>query len=79
MNLKPADFFTSNPALDVPPSGNEESVLVPCCDLREKTNGADQPTSDESVQNDPLSHAQGPGKDIDARAVGATVEGQASK
>lgn len=43
MMLKPVDFFTSNPAIDVPSSKNEASVLVGCCKPQENgthsTNG----------------------------------------
>ncbi|KAL7621010.1 hypothetical protein AAE478_008322 [Parahypoxylon ruwenzoriense] len=38
LHLRPADFFTSNPALDVPSTRNESSVLVSCCD--DGANGA---------------------------------------
>ncbi|PNH38121.1 hypothetical protein VD0004_g8694 [Verticillium dahliae] len=31
LNLRPADFFTSNPALDVPTTRNQTSVTVGCC------------------------------------------------
>ncbi len=31
IHLRPADFFTSNPALDVPSTRNQSSVLVQCC------------------------------------------------
>ncbi|KAI1366672.1 copper amine oxidase [Xylaria arbuscula] len=30
-HIRPADFFTSNPALDMPGSANKTSVIVPCC------------------------------------------------
>lgn len=36
LKLKPVDFFTSNPALDMPSNRNNTSVLVGCC---EKPNG----------------------------------------
>ena len=36
LKLKPADFFTCNPALDMPTNRNNASVLVGCC---EKPNG----------------------------------------
>lgn len=32
LKLKPADFFTSNPALDMPTDRNNASVLVGCCE-----------------------------------------------
>ncbi|KAJ6446909.1 primary-amine oxidase [Purpureocillium lavendulum] len=31
IHLRPADFFVRNPALDVPSTRNQSSVLVPCC------------------------------------------------
>lgn len=31
MHLRPADYFTANPALDVPTKKNETSVLAACC------------------------------------------------
>jgi primary-amine oxidase len=49
VHLRPADFFTSNPAIDVPGTKNESSVLAPgsqsCCE-----NG--------DVQQAPSSHLQ---------------------
>ncbi|RYP22164.1 hypothetical protein DL765_001812 [Monosporascus sp. GIB2] len=62
-HIKPADFFTSNPALDVPGRKNDASVLVSCCsepasDVSVCTN------ADDSVQQDPVSHLQGTGPDI---------------
>ncbi|SPO00202.1 related to peroxisomal amine oxidase (copper-containing) [Cephalotrichum gorgonifer] len=38
MRLRPADFFTSNPALDMPSGRNGASVLVGCCEAK-KPNG----------------------------------------
>lgn len=32
LKLKPADFFTSNPALNMPTDRNNASVLVGCCE-----------------------------------------------
>ncbi|RYP90898.1 hypothetical protein DL770_002975 [Monosporascus sp. CRB-9-2] len=59
-HIKPADFFTSNPALDVPGKKNDASVLVSCCgepasDVSACANG------DDSVQQNPVSHLQGTG------------------
>ncbi|KAH7316696.1 copper amine oxidase [Stachybotrys elegans] len=65
MHLRPADFFTFNPALDVPSTKNAASVLVPCC-----SNGE---ASKATEQDKPLSHLQGSGKEIDAQAAGASV------
>ncbi len=39
MHLRPADFFTANPALDVPTKKNDSSVLVACCG-GDEANGA---------------------------------------
>lgn len=74
MHLRPADFFTSNPALDVPSNRNEASVLVPCCG----TKPADSAPAEngKSVQDEPATHLQGSGPDIDAAKAGAHVEGK---
>lgn len=50
VHLRPADFFTSNPAIDVPSSKNESSVLAP---------GSDSCCKSGDVQQDPASHLQG--------------------
>ncbi|KAI1140636.1 copper amine oxidase 1 [Hypoxylon sp. FL0543] len=83
-HLRPADFFTSNPALDVPSTRNESSVLVPCCDVADKVNGAgvngtqlsstccsSAPSlrTDSTVQNNPLSHLQGTGPDVHPKQI----------
>jgi hypothetical protein len=56
IQLRPADFFTTNPALDVPDMKNDASILAPesesCCE-----NG--------SIQQDPPTHLQGTGPDLD--------------
>ncbi|CCF46711.1 hypothetical protein CH063_15381 [Colletotrichum higginsianum] len=79
MNIRPADFFTANPALDVPSTRNTASVIVPCCG-QQKTdsgNGADGDDGDgQRVQRAALTHLQGPGPDIPAREAGAHVEGR---
>lgn len=77
LHLRPADFFTSNPALDVPSKRNEASVLVPCCGLKDQETAAsgDKRTS---VQDEPQTHLQGGGPDIDAETAGAHVEGKQS-
>lgn len=59
MHLRPADFFTSNPALDVPSTKNSASVLVPCCG---------------TAQQDPLTHKQGSAPEIDAKEAGIKVD-----
>ncbi|KAI1436945.1 copper amine oxidase 1 [Xylaria sp. CBS 124048] len=40
-HIRPADFFTSNPALDMPTRKNESSVLVSCCDKKSCAKDAD--------------------------------------
>ncbi|OLN96628.1 Copper amine oxidase 1-like protein 2 [Colletotrichum chlorophyti] len=70
LNIRPADFFTSNPALDMPSSKNEASVIVPCCDG--KTNGVRG--RDESVQKAALTHLQGTGPDVTVEEAGAHTE-----
>ena len=58
IHLRPADFFTCNPAIDVPGTKNESSILAPeqsCCAGRE-------------VQQDPASHMQGTGPDLDPKS-----------
>ncbi|KAF7549763.1 hypothetical protein G7Z17_g6163 [Cylindrodendrum hubeiense] len=69
MHLRPVDFFTANPALDVPSTKNTTSVLLSCCgntDLETKP----------SVQEDPASHLQGSGPDIDAQMAGAKTDAE---
>jgi primary-amine oxidase len=59
-HLRPSDFFTCNPAIDVPGTKNESSVLAPgsqpCC------GGSD-------VQQAPTSHIQASGPDLDPKAA----------
>jgi primary-amine oxidase len=59
IHLRPADFFTSNPAIDVPGTKNESSILAPgeksCC-------------ASGNVQQDPTSHLQGTGPDLDLKS-----------
>ncbi|KAK5991238.1 Copper amine oxidase 1 [Cladobotryum mycophilum] len=70
MHLRPADFFTFNPALDVPPAKNAASVLVSCC------GGS---TKDDTVQENPSTHLQGSGEGVSAEAAGAHVDGSGPK
>ncbi|KAK7915132.1 hypothetical protein PG985_012835 [Apiospora marii] len=67
VHIRPADFFTSNPALDVPSTKNETSVLVSgsssCCDAKDKKATAQQ--------EDPVSHMQGSGPDVKPKDVGS--------
>lgn len=59
IHLRPADFFTANPAIDVPGTKNESSILAPgeqsCC-------------ASGDVQQDPTSHLQGTGPDLDPKS-----------
>ncbi|KAK1958681.1 copper amine oxidase [Colletotrichum sublineola] len=81
MNIRPADFFTANPALDMPGSRNKASVIVPCCEKRDGpengtndtngTNGLER--GNDGVQKAALTHLQGPGPDIPAEEAGAQV------
>lgn len=73
MNFRPADFFTSNPALDVPALKNHSSVVVECCGG--ETQKQSQMTG-APVQENPVVHRQGPGPDIAAAEVGVTVQKQ---
>lgn len=56
MHLRPADFFTTNPALDVPGRRNEASVLVGCCADKTKSQGS---STNEATKVDALNHLQG--------------------
>jgi primary-amine oxidase len=71
LNIRPADFFTSNPALDVPAVKDKSSVIVACCGGEEKKR-SDVP--DASVQQDAVAHRQGPGPDLGAAEAGFTVQ-----
>ncbi|KAH7376964.1 copper amine oxidase [Plectosphaerella cucumerina] len=71
LNIRPADFFTSNPALDVPAAKDKSSVIVACCGGEEKKR-SDVP--DASVQQDAVAHRQGPGPDLGAAEAGFTVQ-----
>lgn len=92
MHLRPADFFTSNPALDVPSTRNDASVLVPCCG--QETGEAETTRADDnqdvksgqygkiritSVQEEPFTHLQSGASDTDAKKAGANVEGSGEK
>ena len=65
IHLRPADFFTRNPALDVPSTRNEASVLVPCCGGNKADVAAEK---SGSVQESPLNHLQGSSKGDEAPA-----------
>ncbi|KAH7037275.1 copper amine oxidase 1 [Microdochium trichocladiopsis] len=63
IHIRPADFFTRNPALDVPANANKTSVLVPCCNRKDSGEEAAATNGDASeggaVQKDPVTHLQG--------------------
>ncbi|KAI0532470.1 copper amine oxidase [Xylaria digitata] len=67
-HIRPADFFTSNPALDMPTRRNETSVLVPCCN---GTVSRDSLRTDSdksgSVQANAVAHLQGASADVDPK------------
>jgi hypothetical protein len=76
-HIRPADFFTKNPALDVPSTKNDASILVssyngtserPKTPKKEAANGVSKP----DAQKDPVAHLQGTGPDIDPQSIGNT-------
>lgn len=69
LHIRPADFFTSNPALDMPTRKNESSVLVSCCDKNKDMDKEDGETKSGSVQASALAHQQG-NADIDPKDLG---------
>ncbi|KAJ2985631.1 hypothetical protein NUW58_g5430 [Xylaria curta] len=75
LHIRPADFFTSNPALDMPGRKNDTSVLVPCCG-NGVSNGGPHTNGDKSgqVQSSPLAHQQGTSTDIDPKELQNGVE-----
>ncbi|KAI5867392.1 copper amine oxidase 1 [Durotheca rogersii] len=75
VHIRPADFFTSNPALDVPSTRNESSVLVPCCD-GDACHSADSngKASSSTVQQDPVTHLQGTGPDLSPNDIPVSKE-----
>ncbi|KAI0011419.1 copper amine oxidase [Xylariaceae sp. FL0662B] len=69
-HIRPADFFTSNPALDIPSNRNESSVLVSCCGQNQSDGSLRTDSEGESCQqNNPVTHLQGAGPDIDPKEV----------
>jgi primary-amine oxidase len=58
LHLRPADFFTANPAVDVPGTRNDASVLV------NGTHGSESCCESGDVQQAPMSHLQGAGPDM---------------
>lgn len=74
IHIRPADFFTSSPALDVPSAKNKASVLLSCCGNKGEADGKTQVAHTQTpVQEEATSHLQGSGPDIDAEIAGATV------
>ncbi|KAI0395579.1 copper amine oxidase 1 [Xylariaceae sp. FL0594] len=75
-HIRPSDFFTRNPALDMPTKKNESSVLVSCCGSTKadgKCGSSDSLCTDTeggSVQADPVAHLQGTQNDIDPKDLG---------
>ncbi|KAG0645046.1 Copper amine oxidase 1 [Hyphodiscus hymeniophilus] len=59
IHLRPADFFSANPAIDVLGTKNEASILSP---------GEEQCCASGDVQQNPTSHMQGTGPDLDPRS-----------
>ncbi|KAL2754121.1 hypothetical protein ACRALDRAFT_2043193 [Sodiomyces alcalophilus JCM 7366] len=74
INIRPADFFTSNPALDVPSIKNKTSVIVPCCGERQDEKAVDSKGEEGTVQKDAAAHLQGPGPDLTAEIAGAHIK-----
>ncbi|KAI8627789.1 copper amine oxidase 1 [Xylariaceae sp. FL1651] len=74
-HIRPADFFTSNPALDMPGRSNDSSVLVPCCG---KNVSRDSIRTDSeksgSVQANPAAHLQSTASDIDPNKLPKKLE-----
>ncbi|KAF2969765.1 hypothetical protein GQX73_g3854 [Xylaria multiplex] len=74
-HIRPADFFTSNPALDMPTRKNETSVLVPCCN---GTVSRDSLRTDSdnsaSVQANAVAHLQGASADVDPKNLPKATE-----
>jgi len=58
LHINPSDFFTGNPAIDVPGTKNKASVLAP---------GSEACCADGDVQQAPTSHLQGTGPDLDPK------------
>lgn len=71
LNIRPADFFTSNPALDVPAVKDKSSVRVACCGGEEQQKPQAAPPT--SQQDSAVAHRQGPGPDVSASEAGSTV------
>lgn len=74
IHIRPADFFTSNPALDVPSAKNKTSVIVPCCGERGGEKAVDSRGKEGTAQNDAVAHLQGSGPDLTVEGAGAHVK-----
>lgn len=59
IHIKPSDFFSANPAIDVPGNKNMASVLAP---------GSDSCCESGDVQKDATSHLQGTGPEYDPKS-----------
>ena len=59
IHLRPADFFTANPAIDVPGLKNAASTLAP---------GSESCCEGGQVQKAAISHLQGAGPDLDPKS-----------
>ncbi|KAI0154251.1 copper amine oxidase [Xylariaceae sp. FL1272] len=71
-HIRPADFFTSNPALDIPGTKNETSVLVSCCG-KPTTSSEEGLKTDNDAASDAAAHLQGTG-DVDPKDLGSGGE-----
>ncbi|KAI0475760.1 copper amine oxidase [Xylariaceae sp. FL0804] len=79
LHIRPDDFFTSNPALDMPSGKDQSSVLVPCCGngnsndseaekKEKKASVVDKARPDGAA--DAAAHLQGPSRDLDPKTLG---------
>ncbi|KAI1176469.1 copper amine oxidase 1 [Nemania sp. FL0916] len=69
-HIRPADFFTSNPALDMPGRKNETSTLVSCCNgnaSRDSLRTDSDNSNSGCVQANPVTHMQGAAADVDPK------------
>ena len=76
LHLKPLDFFTENPGLDMPSTRNKSSVTAQCCsgsnDTARPSEGARASTARPGAAS--ADHYQGSGPEISAEKAGAQVE-----
>lgn len=70
LTIRPSDFFTSNPALDVPGTRNQASVTVPCCG---EANKEPECTTTTAVYRNTVAHLQSSGSDAVPQLTGAKV------